>query len=97
MSTHLRLSSLSLNTYSLTFTCTYGQPYARIIHDLTVPHHSARCMVNLGGIYKDQARFEMAQAMFEEAICTMKVSLGPDHVDVARSLCSLAGILGDLY
>ena len=54
-------------------------------------------MVNLGGIYKDQARFEMAQAMFEEAIYTMKVSLGPDHVDVARSLCSLAGILGDLY
>ena len=67
-----------------------------MIHDPT-PHHSARCMVNLGGIYKDQARFEMAQAMFEEAICTMKVSLGPDHVDVARSLCSLAGILGDLY
>lgn len=48
----------------------------------------ARCLANLGGIYKKLERYEDAELMLTEAIATM----GKNHPDTARSWCSLAAM-----
>lgn len=47
---------------------------AALLHPFA-QHYSARCLVNLAGVYKGQERYEEAASMFAEAIEIMRIAL----------------------
>jgi hypothetical protein len=78
------------------FSTRFAPADLRHLSNLQHAHHlllcSARCLVNLAGLFKSQGRQEEAWAMYVEGIKTMKASLPKNHPDIARSLCSLASL-----
>ena len=89
-----------LEVTQLTVQCFVSQTRLLLLTRDTSPtscthHHllcSARCLVNLAGLFKSQGRQEEALAMYVEGIKTMKAALPENHPDIARSLCSLASL-----
>jgi len=54
------------------------------------PAVQARMMQVMGGVYQRLGRFEEAAALLERALALRRDRLGPDHLDIAASLNSLA-------
>ena len=47
---------------------------------------------NLAGLYRDQGRYEQAEALYQRALAIREQVLGSEHPQVATSLNNLAGL-----
>ena len=52
----------------------------------------AAALSNLALLYKEEARYADAEALYQRALAIREHTLGPDHPDVAQSLNNLANL-----
>ena len=57
------------------------------------PEVRATLMTTMGGVYSNLGLYDKALPLLEEALQTRKAALGNEHIDVAKSLNSLANLL----